>query len=422
MEPQVTAALPTFEWNGLQGPGRPATLRLVNAAQILWLIRQKGRCSRMELARACGLSPPAVASSVEYLRRQGLIQTVGRGRSRGGRPPELIAFRPRRGYVVGVELERTGLRLALADLSGTLVNTVDRHLGTSSRPEEVVTLVLEGVEELLRKAGIPRRRLLAVGMAVPGVTDPHTGAVRAAPHLQGWRNVPLRVMLSSRLGIAVGVENDVNLGAVGESLAGRARGVRNFVFLGVGAGVGAGIYLDGRLYRGSHCTGGEIGYLLVPGASTTALDLDRPGPLESSVGTLGIEQIWREGGGQPARLSAVEILDRAAAGHTLARKIARRAARVLAEAVLNLSVILDPELVVFGGPLGLHPFLFELTAQRVQQSRLIRPALVRSALGAETQLVGAVWMASRLAEARLLCPARRPGAPPQQLDRADGAA
>ncbi len=422
MEPQVTAALPTFEWNGLQGPGRPATLRLVNAAQILWLIRQKGQCSRMELARACGLSPPAVASSVEYLKRQGLIKTAGRGRSHGGRPPELITFHPRRGYVVGIELERTGLRLALADLNGTVAHTEAYSLGAQSHPEQVVARVTEGIEALLRRTGIARRRVLAVGVAVPGVTDPHDGSVRSAPHLRGWQNVPLRAMLASRLGISVGVENDVNLGAVGESLAGRARGVRNFVFLGVGAGVGAGIYLEGRLYRGSHCTGGEIGYLLVPKAGVTALDFNRPGPLESIVGTVGIERAWRQARGRPLRLTAVEILDRAAAGHALAEKIARRTARVLAEAVLNLSVILDPELVVFGGPLGLHPFLFLLTVQRVQQSRLSRPVLAPSALGADSQLVGAVWMASRLAEAQLLGSTGRPGVPHPQLDRVNRSA
>jgi glucokinase len=384
------------------GPGRPGLLRRVNAAEILRLVRESGPCSRAYLARASRLSVPTVSSSIEYLRKKGLIEAMGTGRSSGGRPPALVRFNRSYGYVIGVDIGGSAVRVALADLDGGVIGKVNLPIVERGTPARVVAMIRSGIARLQKAHGIKRKKLLAIAAGAPGITDLRAGVVRSAPHLAGWENVPLQKMISDNLHMPAVIENDVNLGALGESWCGTARGVPDFIFIGIGTGVGAGVFLDGHLYHGSDWTAGEIGYLLVPGTRPGPLDILEPGPLESVIGGRGIENAWRQANGRRQPLQAMEILDRAETGDPLARTILDRTARVLAEGILNLGVILNPRLIVFGGRIGTHAALFEATERIVKRSRVAVPQLATSILGQEAQLLGAVWLAMRLAEARLL--------------------
>jgi glucokinase len=382
------------------GPGRPRLLRQVNATEILRLVHRFGPCSRADLSRASGLTPPTVSSSIEYLQKKGLVEAIGTGGSKGGRPPELVHFNRSFGAVVGVDIGGTALRLALAELDGSVLDKISLDIGTRGTPRRVVSMIRTGVSRLLKAQRIPRKKLIAIALGAPGIADFRAGVIRSAPHLPDWENVPLRRMVSEKLALPAVVENDVNLGALGESWCGTARAVPHFVFIGIGTGVGAGIFLNGQLYHGSDWMAGEVGYLTVPGTRSGPLNMAQPGPLESAVGGRGIEQAWRRGNNH--RLRATEILDRAAAGQARARSILEHTAGVLAEGILNLSVVLNPQLVVFGGRIGTHPALFQATKRIFGQSRLGAPRLAMSVLGQEAQLLGAVWLATRLAEAQLL--------------------
>jgi glucokinase len=389
------------------GPGRPGLLKQVNAAEILRLVRQHGPCSRADLARSSGLSAPTVSSSIEFLRKKGLVEAIGIGTSNGGRPPELVRFNRTYGYVVGVDIGGSAVRLALADLDGAVVGKVSSPVGSRSTPRRVVSLIRNDLRRLQKVHAIPSKKLRAIALGAPGITDLRAGIVRSAPHLVDWKDVPLRRLVSEELGLPTVIENDVNLGAIGENWCGTARGVPDFVFLGIGTGVGAGIFVNGSLYHGADWTAGEIGYLMVPGTRPAPLSLLEPGPLESVIGGRGIEQAWRRANGHRRPLQATQILDRAEEGDRQARGILERTARVLAEGILNLSVVLNPRLVVFGGRIGTHPVLFQATERLVRRSEFAAPRLAMSLLGQEAQLLGAVWLATRVAEAQLL--GRAPG-------------
>lgn len=384
------------------GPGRPDLLKRVNAAEVLRLLRQHGPCSRADLARLSELSAPTVSSSVEYLQKKGLVEPIGTGASGGGRPPELIRFNRTCGYVVGVDIGGSAVRLALADLDGTVIARASSPVGARGTPRRILSLIRNDLRRLQSLHRIPARKMRAIALGAPGITDLRAGVVRSAPHLPEWQDVPLRQLASELLKFPAVIENDVNLGAMGESWCGTARGVSDFVFLGIGTGVGAGIYVNGALYHGSDWTAGEIGYLMVPGTRSAHLSLLEPGPLESVIGGRGIEQAWRRANGHRQRLQATQILDRAESGDRLARSILDHTARVLAEGILNLSVVLNPRLVVFGGRIGMHPALFQATERLVHRSEFAVPRLAMSLLGQEAQLLGAVWLATRVAEAQLL--------------------
>jgi glucokinase len=394
--------------------GRPELLREVNARQLLRLLRVHGPCSRADLVRHSGLSAPTVSSAIVDLHKRGLVETVGPGQSNGGRRPSMLRFNSTLGYVIGTDIGRSVLRVALADLSGVLVGRWVGETDARNTPAQVTKLVMAGVRELQTRHAIPDEKILALAASVPGITDPRSGVVVSIPNFSRlWDSAPLREILEERSGFAAAVENDVNLGALGENWCGTARNVKDFVFLSIGTGVGAGIFVDGHLYHGSEWTAGEIAYLYVPGTEETPVALRRRGPLESVIGSKGIERFWktlcrprtgRTPGLRPS-LDAVEILGLADKGIPEAREVLNQTARILADAITNVCVILNCSLVVLGGRIGTQPGLFEATRRIVERNEFSRPRLAVSSLGREAQLYGAVWLALNIADAKVLPPA-----------------
>ena len=206
------------------------------------------------------------------------------------------------------------------------------------------------------------------------------------------------------------VENDVNLGALGESWAGAARNADNFVFLSIGTGAGAGVVLNGRLHHGATWSAGEVGYMLVPGLPDDPPATDRPGALETAIGGHGIERGWMDQArtNRSASIRATDVFDLAASGDRRAREFLNRAAGHLAMAVTNLSLVLDLSLVVLSGGTGGHPALLQAVQRRLERNQFARPTLVLSALDGEAQLYGAIWLsASSGRSARVPAPADR---------------
>jgi glucokinase len=275
-------------------------------------------------------------------------------------------------------------------------------------PHVVVGLIQEGVEDLLRENGITRDSLRAIAAGAPGVTDVDEGVVIATSYLMGWRDVPLRALLEARLGVPAAVENDVNTAAIAEHQIGAGQGIRDFVFIAVGTGIGAGIVLNGKLFHGMNWSAGEIGYMLVPGVSVKPVERGEPGALESIVGGEGIraqwERLWREDLTPLSReLVATEIFDHAAAGDSLAQTVLNKSAQTLGYAIYNLAVALNCPLFVLGGSVGMHPALWNATQEILaQRDKRVQPKLVRSTLGSDAQVNGAIWLAIETASSRVL--------------------
>jgi glucokinase len=394
--------------------GRPELLREVNARQLLRLLRLHGPCSRADLVRHSGLSAPTVSSAVLDLHQRGLVEMIGPGHSNGGRRPSLLRFNSTLGYVVGTDIGRSVLRVGLADLSGCMIGRWIAEMDARNGPAPTAMLAMEGVRELQARHAIPKNKVLAMAASVPGITDPRSGIVVSIPNFSPrWDAAPLRKILETKSGFTAAVENDVNLAALAENWCGIARNVKDFVFLSIGTGVGAGIFVNGYLYHGSEWTAGEIAYLYVPGTEETPLALRRRGPLESVIGSKGIERFWRSlcranrrlAPGLHSNLEAVQILDLAQRGIADARVVLNQTARILADAITNVCVILNSSLVVLGGRIGTHPALFESTRRILERNEFSRPRLAVSSLGREAQLYGAIWLALSIADAKILPPA-----------------
>jgi glucokinase len=310
------------------------------------------------------------------------------------------------GYVVGADIGGTNLRLALADSTGAVVAKWSASTIGIRDPNVVVTMVSEGVEAMLQQTSIPRSALDAIAAGAPGVTDANRGIVIATSYLMGWRDVPLRDLLETALRIPAAIDNDVNVAAIGESWAGAARESSDFAFLAIGTGIGAGIILNGQIFRGHGWTAGEVGYMLVPGSSEEPVERGKPGALEAIVGGEGIKAQWQSRWSEtstslPISATATQIFDHALEHNPLAQQVLDHTARTLSYAIYNISLILNCPLFVLGGGVGIHPALCNATKNILaQRSARVQPRLVRSSLGSDAQLTGAIRLALDTAASR----------------------
>ena len=392
-------------------PSRPSHLRQANARGLLYLLRKNNPCSKADLVRLSGLSAPTVSSGISHLEGLGLVESIGDGESSGGRPPGMLRFNARHGYVVAADIGGTRLRMMLADLNGDVVTQWSTVLLKAQKtPLAVCSLIKQGIGLMCEQSGVLPAKLLHLTAGAPGVTNVDTGVVISAPNLRAWHDVPLRDLLHRETNLPVIVENDTNLAAVGEYRRGAAIHVENFVFVAIGTGVGAGIFLHGQLHHGAQWCAGEIGYFGVSGQERRPMQVRHTGQLERVIGGGGIEAQWRaalerkpsKANAELMRLRADQVFDLARDGDPVALEVLTYTASLLADAVADISLLLNPELVVIGGGIGSHPELCAAARRLVERHEFAQPELRSSALGTRAQLFGAVSLSIAAATARLI--------------------
>jgi glucokinase len=307
-----------------------------------------------------------------------------------------------RGFVVGVDIGGSNLRIALADTRGKVIGKWSASTKATSSAEMVIVQIEQGVDALLQLSGVSRRSLCSVAVGAPGVTNSESGIVLATSFLRGWKNVPLQRLLESAFGVPAAVENDVRIGALGEHWIGAAKGMNDFVFLALGTGIAAGIFANGQLIHGANFTAGEVGYMYVPGTSEKPAKTSEPGALESMLGGGGIRSEWERlhpPGQKLQKLTATQIFELASTGDPAALRVLDRSAQLLAYAVYNISLVLNSPCVVLGGGVGVSLPLRDATERVLRSYREpVSPKLVISTLGTDAQIMGAIRLALNTAE------------------------
>jgi glucokinase len=381
--------------------GRPSVLRHTNALSILTLLRECGSCSRADLVRASGLSAPTVTNVVKDLLSENLIEPLGEGESSGGRPPDMIRFKAERGCILGVQISAENVSFLLADLNGNELDALKVALTRrKTTPPAICNYIDQGLRKLLRRRKISRDQLLILVVGVPAITNVEEGSVLSISTLEEWRAVPLRAMLNKIVNCLVIIENDTNLAAQGEHYCGAAQAEPDFVFINIGANVSAGIILGGRIHHGSQWSAGEIAYLRLPHILRKQPTIHQFGELETVLTSAGILKSWygeKKSGGskhQGAKeIDAIGVLDLAQAGDAHAKKIVRMRADIVSDIIINLSLILNPGLVLLGGEIGSHPFLIGSVLKQLEESEFGVTKIGTSALGSRAVLWGAVSLA-----------------------------
>ena len=376
-------------------------MRHTNAQSILKLLRECGSCSKADLVRATGLSAPTIANVVKDLLLENLIEPLGEGESSGGRPPDMIRFKAERGCLLAVEISAERISFLLTDLNGSELTSQNFSLAKRrTTPEAICGYIADELKALLRKHKKTREQLLAMVVGVPAITNVESGSVLSISTLEGWRSVPLRAMLSKIVNCLVIVENDVNLAAQGEWYCGAAQSEEDFIFINIGTNVGAGIFLKGRIHHGSQWSAGEIAYLRLPSISRRQPTIHEFGELETVLTSSGIQRNWYDGSKllqganrDEKKVDAVEVLNLARAGDARAEKIVRRRAEIIADIIVNLSLILNPGLILLGGEVGGHPVLIDFVRQQLGGSEFAVTKISSGTPGNRAVLWGAISLA-----------------------------
>jgi predicted NBD/HSP70 family sugar kinase len=389
--------------------GRPSLLRHTNALRVLKLLRETGSCSKADLVRASGLSAPTITNVVGDLLAAGLIKPLGEGESNGGRPPDMIAFKAERGCILAVKITADTVSFLLADLNGRELDLFEIPLANrKTTPDAICVLIGEEVRRLLRKHRKKREQLLAVVVGVPAITNVDEGIVLSISTLENWRSVPLRAKLGKIVNCLVIIENDTNLAAQGERYCGAAQAEESFILIHIGPNVGAGIVLGGQIYHGSQWSAGEIGYLRLPNTSRRRPTLHEFGELETVLTSAGILDSWNEAKKKPQdddeaeKMDALAVLNLAQAGDTRAEKIVLHRAGIVADIIVNLSLILNPGLILLEGEVGGHPALINAVQKQLQESEFAVTKIGPGKLGNTSVLWGAVAIALEMIPSVLL--------------------
>ncbi|OLC76675.1 MAG: hypothetical protein AUH72_18495 [Acidobacteria bacterium 13_1_40CM_4_65_8] len=385
------------------GARHAAHLRPLNLDRVLtFAIQQSRPFTRAEVIDATGLSAPTVGTLCAHLIRRGVVTDVGTGPSRGGRRPAFMEFNPRYRFVAGIDIGPTKTRLAVADLRGEPLELRVVTTPTEREPADVLSQLAAELRRLLADARVPIGRLLAVAAGAPGVVDRDRGVVVAfAPNLDGWSQVPMAKILRRTLGVPVVVENDVNLAILGEKWRGAARGHDTCAFITVGTGIGAGVVVNGHLYHGRHFMAGEIA-LMCMGPQYVDTDFGARGCLETLAGLKAIAARWSHADQMQADGWVRALFDAASGGDEPARRIVNETATLIGIAAANLSIVLDPSLIVLGGALFAQaPELADDVRQVVSRIVPTPSAIVLSELDKEAPLWGSLLVATMEARQRL---------------------
>ncbi|MEU5051739.1 ROK family protein [Streptomyces sp. NPDC021096] len=360
--------------------GDPSLLRRINSAVVLHALRSAQAPTLTDLVNVTGLSRPTVEGVVEGLIGSGLVVEAAADENatrRQGRPARRFRFRAEAGHLLGIEIGPHRIAALLADLDGRVMGSAHVEVAATAPADERLEQVRVAVADLLRRAGVPRSSLRAVGVATPGIVEAD-GTVRLGTALPQWTGLPLGERLRRSFRCPVLVENDANAAAVAEHWKGAATASDDVVFVLAGLSPGAGSLIGGRLHRGFGGAAGEIGALHLLGREATP---------EEVLSTTG-EPLHPLDEAQVARVFA-----RAEQGDERARAAVERYLRRLVHDVAALVLALDPELVVVGGwAAGLNGVLEPLRTELARYC-LRPPQVAQSLLGEAAVATGALRLA-----------------------------
>ncbi len=385
--------------------------RLDGRQRVISTLRELGPISRAELARRTALAPSTVSAIVADLMRAGLIvertgEPVPAVGAKGGRPAIRLALHRSAGAAVGIDLGKRHLRIAVADLSHAFLAERVESLTRDRPAADDIGDVVELFEATLREAGVGRDQVVGVGMGIPGPVDQTTGELGDSTILPGWVGVQAAAAMRAALGFPVEVDNDANLGALGEWTWGAARGRSEVVYVKAATGIGGALIVGARPYVGASGTAGEIGHTIVDPAGPVCRCGNR-GCLEMLAGTDAVLDALRPARGE--QLGLGDVIALVEAGDAGCRRVVADVGRSIGAALATVCNIVNPECIVVGGDLSAaRDVLLDPPRAAVRRGAIRSAArdvdVVCGALGDRAEVLGAVALALR-SGAMLACPA-----------------
>jgi glucokinase len=373
--------------------------------EICQAIRDEESLSRAAIASDLHQSPATIGRIVDQLILEKILFETGeKKRDIVGRPSKILRFNLNLFSVLTVDLRAIEVYAAITDLGGSILKSTFQSITPGDAPQTIrqLTKIVHNMLEIA--AGLPPVAVIVIG--APSVVNADTGTIEFAASLK-WENVPLKKILEDEFHIDVIVENDVNLAALGEYWKGAGRSIeKNMLFVSIGTGIGAGLILNGELYSGSTHAAGEVAYF-VTDVNVLRENAGQIGTLERRVGRDGlVRQAQLVAQRYPAsRLSDLihrdglsvktqDILSLAEEGDVAAGVVYKDIVEILTIVICNSAVLLDPEMIILGGPSDWKWFSLIKAIQECIGSTLFRPVnLVPSELGNNALILGGSYIA-----------------------------
>ena len=366
-------------------------VRRVNKSLVLNTLRLHAPISRASVAKLTGLNRSTVTHIINSLLEDGLVQETELTSSPIGRPSMSLTLRPDGGSVIGVEIGVDFISILLTDFTAQPVWQQYIETQPSLDREEILLTAEWALDQAIQQAAEHSLKVIGIGLGVPGLVNVSRGELVYAPNL-GWHDLPIRDRWSERFHLPVYIENEANMAALGEYYFGLAHRVDNFIYLSSGIGLGGGVIVAGKLFRGGHGFAGEMGHIQRD-PNGELCGCGRRGCWETQVGPRAvlrrIKQAWlaspqlprpAEAGVHLENLTFGMVVDSAASGDALCIKSIREVADHLGSGIADLVNIFNPEMVVIGGALSLAGPMMLPVIEETVRAQALHPSVQQTSI------------------------------------------
>lgn len=387
-------------------------VRNFNKHAAVDLIRFAGKgLSRTELSEGMGLTRAAVTIIVNDLITNGIIVETESRTTSSGRPPVVLEINPSLGLVAAIDMGAMHLSVALGDFSARILEEIEIPFRIADGPEKCLKEANRVLQEILLRRGLTPADLSGIGVGVPGPVITERGTVMAPPIMPGWDRFPIRAKFEEKWNTAVTLNNDAELGALGEWAYGAGRGEKNLAFIKVGSGIGAGLMINSQIYGGTTGSAGEIGHLTV-GENGPLCACGNHGCLEAFAGGHAIASQAKKlvASGKRTLLSeksidsltAQDVAEAARRGDLPAQEVLKRSGTYIGIAIAGLINLFNPSSVIIGGGVAQVGDLLTAPIRQAVRERSLRASehgvrITTAMLGRRSSLIGAMVQAINIA-------------------------
>lgn len=385
--------------------GSQSTLNQLNISVVLDRIRSEVNISRSGLAKSLQLSLPSISRIVDILVDKEYVIEAGYGESSGGKRPKILKFNSGKSYVIGIAIDINFIDIILSDLSGNEKKYIHEEFLEEKDPDSIIDILLGYIEKITIESGIDKNLIEVIAIGIPGMIEKDSSLIKLIPTIPSWEGVNVSKILSEKTGKEILLDNMNNMSLLGERWKGKSKDYNNVVFIGIGTGIGSGILINGKLYRGFNGSAGEVGYMLIDKNLNKKVSdpqgqfefLASETALRSKISKICIENSNNYGNESSFTKSLIdepkysehikEIIDNFAYG------------------VTNMITILNPELVVIEGCLFKDSGkAFDYLVQKVEQLSTFKTKIVLSDLGKKSISLGAVRSGIKYLDREILSP------------------
>lgn len=383
-------------------------MRKFNTATVLKIIHNEGPISRAEIADHMSLSRPSVSEIVTELVQDGWIRETPSASTGRGRPSIPLEIDPSHWLAAGIAIEAHQVLVMITSLAAEVVAEQDFPIDWTMSPEDVLEKACTVLDGMMSERNLERDRIVGLGVAMHGIVNYKEGLSIYAPNL-GWRDVPIRSFFEERTGLHTVVESDCNSSALAELWFGKARRESHFITVLDDYGLGAGIIIDGQVYRGSNYIEGQIGHTMVdengPQCACGNYGCLEVMSSESAIVRnamkrlrIGEQSVLRTSVPDSDQLKIEHVYQAAQAGDNMAREVVSQAARYLGIGLATLITLFGPKFVILGGGIVrvadiVIPLVREMVEQRAFGEIAKHTPIIASTFGSQLYPIGAATLA-----------------------------